>query len=171
MDKNREDEIVGSLYGTEYFGGSGRPSGGGTPGGSGSTDGGFWIKLVLILLAIIAFAAYSKAQDKKREKAYRQMKYEHLYKGYSDEDWQRSKYNRDGSLKSNYNNSSNSSTTTKKSSDTTRKSTTYKKPATESSDNFNVKDYRNPEDFYYDNYDDFFDFEEAEDYYYDNGGF
>lgn len=43
---------------------------------------------------------------------------------------------------------------------TTKKSTTKKK-----SDPYDVYDYSDPEDFYYDNYDDFWDYEDAEDYY------
>lgn len=35
-------------------------------------------------------------------------------------------------------------------------------------DRYNVKDYSDPEDFYDDNYDDFFDYEDAEDYYYEH---
>ena len=43
---------------------------------------------------------------------------------------------------------------------TTKKSTTKKK-----SDPYDVYDYSDPEDFYYDNYDDFWDYEDAEDYF------
>ena len=32
-------------------------------------------------------------------------------------------------------------------------------------DPYNVNEYSDPEDFYYDNYDDFWEYEEAEDYY------
>ena len=53
--------------------------------------------------------------------------------------------------------------TTKKKTTTKKKVTTYKKD-----DPYDVYDYDDPEDFYYDNYDDFFDYEDAEDYYYDN---
>lgn len=35
-------------------------------------------------------------------------------------------------------------------------------------DPYNVNDYSTPEDFYYDNYDDFWDYEDAEDYYNEN---
>ena len=161
MDKNKEDEIVGSLYGTEYFGSSGGSFGGGKPAGP-SSDSGIVIKIVVILLAIIAFAAYSKAEDRRREKDYHEM-WKNQYRGYSEEDWQRSRYNKDGSRKTNYNDSSGSTTS--------KKSTTYKTPAVKDQDSFNVKDYRDPEDFYYDHYDDFYDYEEAEDYYYENEGF
>ena len=40
--------------------------------------------------------------------------------------------------------------------------------AADEKDPYNAKDYRDPEDFYEDYYDDFYDYEDAEDYYYDN---
>ena len=40
--------------------------------------------------------------------------------------------------------------------------------ASDKKDPYNAKDYRDPEDFYEDYYDDFYDYEDAEDYYYDN---
>lgn len=40
----------------------------------------------------------------------------------------------------------------------------------EDDDPLNAKDYRFPEDFYEDHWDDFFDFYDAEDYYYEHGG-
>ena len=45
------------------------------------------------------------------------------------------------------------------------KKTTKKYYETEDDDPYNVNDYSDPEDFYYDNYDDFWEYEEAEDYY------
>ena len=53
---------------------------------------------------------------------------------------------------------------------TTTKLTTYKKSSsrkktTTKKDKYNVYDYKDPEDFYEDNYDDFWDYEDAEDYY------
>ena len=54
-------------------------------------------------------------------------------------------------------------TTTKKT--TTYKKVTTKKKATTKKDKYNVYDYKNPEDFYEDNYDDFWDYEDAEDYF------
>ncbi len=51
-----------------------------------------------------------------------------------------------------------------------KKTYTNKKSSsdTKKKDPYNVNDYSDPEDFYYDNYDDFWDYEDAEDYYYDN---
>lgn len=43
--------------------------------------------------------------------------------------------------------------------------TTKKNSSTPKEDPYNVNDYNDPEDFYDDNYDDFWDYEEAEDYY------
>lgn len=43
--------------------------------------------------------------------------------------------------------------------------TTKKKSSTPKEDPYNVNDYNDPEDFYDDNYDDFWDYDEAEDYY------
>jgi hypothetical protein len=43
-------------------------------------------------------------------------------------------------------------------------SITQRKTTTQKSDPYNAKDYMDPEDFYEDNYDDFWDFEDAEDY-------
>ncbi len=43
--------------------------------------------------------------------------------------------------------------------------TTKKNNSTKKEDPYNVNDYNDPEDFYDDNYDDFWDYEEAEDYY------
>ncbi|MDO5124993.1 MAG: hypothetical protein Q4D35_01275 [Ruminococcus sp.] len=54
---------------------------------------------------------------------------------------------------------------------TTRKSTYVPRKTSKTTtkyDEYDVYDYVNPEDFYYDNYDDFFDYEDAEDYYYDH---
>lgn len=39
-----------------------------------------------------------------------------------------------------------------------------------SSSSLDTSGYYHPDDFYYDNYDDFYDYEEAEDYYYSHGG-
>lgn len=57
----------------------------------------------------------------------------------------------------------NSSGTTKK--QTTTRKTTTKKQTTTKKDPYNVNDYSDEEDFYYDHYDDFFDYYDAEDYY------
>ena len=46
---------------------------------------------------------------------------------------------------------------------------TYPKKTKKTDDPYNVYDYSDPEDFYYDNYDDFWDYEEAEDYYNEYG--
>lgn len=54
-------------------------------------------------------------------------------------------------------------TTAKKT--TTYKKVTTKKKTTTKKDKYNVYDYKDPEDFYEDNYDDFWDYEDAEDYY------
>ena len=60
---------------------------------------------------------------------------------------------------------------------TTRKTTTYKyttkrtttkKTTTKKYDPYDAADYYDPEDFYYDHYDDFFDYDEAEDYFYEH---
>lgn len=56
-------------------------------------------------------------------------------------------------------------TTTKK---YTTKRTTTKKTTTKKYDPYDAADYYDPEDFYYDHYDDFFDYEEAEDYFYEH---
>lgn len=45
------------------------------------------------------------------------------------------------------------------------RSTTPSKKSQKDDDPYNVNDYSNEEDFYYDNYDDFWDYEDAEDYY------
>lgn len=45
------------------------------------------------------------------------------------------------------------------------KTTTKKSTITKKSDPYDVYDYSDPEDFYYDNYDDFWDYEDAEDYF------
>ncbi len=37
-------------------------------------------------------------------------------------------------------------------------------------DDYDISEYSNPDDFYDDNYDNFFDYEDAEDYWYDHGG-
>ena len=48
----------------------------------------------------------------------------------------------------------------------TQKAKSYKKQtATTFADEYNVNDYSNEEDFYYDHYDDFYDYYDAEDYY------
>ena len=52
-----------------------------------------------------------------------------------------------------------------RSSNTTTYRSTTKRYTTKKSDPYNVNDYSNEEDFYYDNYDDFMDYYEAEDYY------
>lgn len=50
-----------------------------------------------------------------------------------------------------------------------KKSKTYKKQeSTKFVDEYNVNDYSNEDDFYYDHYDDFYDYYEAEDYYRDH---
>ena len=60
---------------------------------------------------------------------------------------------------------------------TTAKTTTYKKRTTKkttktttkkSADPYDVYDYDDPDDFYFDNYEDFYDYEDAEDYFYEN---
>lgn len=56
-------------------------------------------------------------------------------------------------------------TTTKK---YTTKRTTVKKKTTKKYDPYDAADYYDPEDFYYDHYDDFFDYEDAEDYFYEH---
>ena len=43
-----------------------------------------------------------------------------------------------------------------------------KKTTTKKYDPYDAADYYDPEDFYYDHYDDFFDYEEAEDYFYEH---
>ena len=48
---------------------------------------------------------------------------------------------------------------------TTTKSTTTAKPK---DDPYDVYDYYDPEDFYYDHWDDFFDYYDAENYFYDH---
>ena len=50
---------------------------------------------------------------------------------------------------------------------TSSSSSSYKKNSAKKSndDPYNVNDYTDPEDFYYDNYDDFWEYEEAEDYF------
>lgn len=50
----------------------------------------------------------------------------------------------------------------------TTKRTTTKKTTTKKYDPYDAADYYDPEDFYYDHYDDFFDYEEAEDYFYEH---
>lgn len=50
----------------------------------------------------------------------------------------------------------------------TTKRTTTKKTTTKKYDPYDAADYYNPEDFYYDHYDDFFDYYEAEDYFYEH---
>ena len=47
----------------------------------------------------------------------------------------------------------------------TKPKTTTKSSSKKKSDPYDVYDYRDPEDFYYDNYDDFWDYEDAEDYF------
>ena len=48
----------------------------------------------------------------------------------------------------------------------TKKAKTYKKQTTTAfEDEYNVNDYSNEDDFYYDHYDDFYDYYDAEDYY------
>lgn len=54
---------------------------------------------------------------------------------------------------------------TKKTTPVPTKKTT---PKPEKDDPYNAKDYVDPDDFYYDNYDDFWDFEDAEDYWEEN---
>lgn len=44
----------------------------------------------------------------------------------------------------------------------------FPKKSTSDKDDYNAKDYDDPEDFYDDNYDDFGDYEDAEDYYYEH---
>ncbi len=61
-------------------------------------------------------------------------------------------------------------TTTSQETTTAKKTTTYKKVTTKKKtttkkDKYNVYDYKDPEDFYEDNYNDFWDYEDAEDYY------
>ena len=51
---------------------------------------------------------------------------------------------------------------------TTTKQTTTKPTITRPDDPYDVYDYWDPEDFYYDHYDDFFDYYDAEDYFYDH---
>lgn len=56
----------------------------------------------------------------------------------------------------------------KSSAGTTKAKTTAKRKSTDTkkySDPYDVDMYCDPEDFYYDNYDDFWDYEDAEDYY------
>ena len=165
-DRNSEHDAVGSLHDTEYFGEHFESSSFSRPSPRSEDKGkNLAIKITLILIAIIAFAIYARADDKRREKETRQMWME-LYKGYSKEDWQRSKYYKGSrSSTTTYTPSSNSETTREKS------TVPKKKKASESNDSLHVKDYRDPEDFYYDNYDDFFDYEDAEDYYYEHGGY
>ena len=61
-------------------------------------------------------------------------------------------------------------TTSAPSSYTYRSSTKSKKNTTKAPENdpYGAKDYADPDDFYYDHYDDFFDYEDAEDYWYEN---
>ena len=42
------------------------------------------------------------------------------------------------------------------------------KPSSSSDDDYDIDDYGDPEDFYYENYDDFLDYYDAEDYYYEH---
>lgn len=64
------------------------------------------------------------------------------------------------------------STSTTTATTTTRNTTTIqrttKKHTTTKRDPYNVNDYCDPDDFYYDYYDDFWDYEDAEDYYYEH---
>ena len=52
---------------------------------------------------------------------------------------------------------------------TSSKSKKLESSTKKQSDPYNASDYSDPEDFYYDNEDDFWDYEEAEDYYYEYG--
>ncbi len=47
-------------------------------------------------------------------------------------------------------------------------SPSYSSKPNSSSDNYDIDDYGDPEDFYYENYDDFLDYYDAEDYYYEH---
>lgn len=51
-----------------------------------------------------------------------------------------------------------------------RSTTSSKSSNKKKSDPYDVYDYSDPEDFYYDNYDDFWDYEDAEDYYNEHHG-
>ena len=68
------------------------------------------------------------------------------------------------------NTTSGSSSTKSNSSRNTIKKKTNSSKKTQEDDPLDAKSYGNPEDFYDDNYDDFFDYEEAEDYYYEHEG-
>ena len=61
----------------------------------------------------------------------------------------------------------NAGVTTTRNSDQTR-GTTAKARSETKKDEYNAADYVDPDDFYYDHYDDFFDYEDAEDYYYEH---
>ena len=150
MDNRKENEIVGSLYGTEYFGNSSQTAGSGRPRSNASNENALLTKFIVLILSIIIICVMTQCENERQEAAYHEM-VRNMYKG---------------SKKS----SNQSSTTTKKNTTTKKSTTTTKKSSSESSDRLNAKDYRDPEDFYDDNYDDFFDYEDAEDYYYANGG-
>ena len=107
---------------------------------------------LLILCAILGIGSCYHKEMEREKKSYHQMMQE-LYKGSG-------------------HSSSKTKTDTKPSeSRSSGKSSTTRKPASEDPDPLNVQDYRDPEDFYEDHYDDFFDYEDAEDYYRDHGGF
>ncbi len=171
-DKNQKDDIVDVLYSTDHLINNSLLSPNKEPQEEiGMEHFGLLVKLVVIAIAIVAFAIYSHNEDKRQEAAYRQM-WREIYDGYSSDSWKHSKYYGSGSSSSTtYTKPAESSTTTKKSTGTTPKRNTYRKSTTEESDSLNVKDYRDPEDFYYDNYDDFFEYEDAEEYYYEHGGY
>lgn len=139
---------------------------------SAGCSGGFWIGLavVLVLLFIIGSIGASCDNSKSRYYGYATSSYR-TSNSYSSKNYNSSSNKSNTSSSKSYNSSSkkSSSSSSKSPSSKTSYSKSYSSSKKSSkNDEYNAKDYVDPEDFYDDHYDDFFDYEDAEDYYYEH---
>lgn len=156
---SKHDDFLDDYIGYRIFEDSMKRSGGGKPPRKNTGCGcGTWAVLICIVIFLLGvFGSCSKSSSSRYSGSY------HSY-GTSYSTHSKSSYS--SSSKSNSSASSGSkhasSNTSKSSASSKYKSSSSAK---QSSDPYDAKSYAQPEDFYYDNRDDFWDYEDAEDYF------
>ena len=155
---SKHDDFLDDYIGYRIFEESMKGSGGGKPPRKNTGCGcGTWAVLICIAIIILGvFGSCSKSNPSH---------YSNSYHNYSTSYSTYGKLSNSSSSKS-YSSPSSSS---KPASSNTSKSLSLSKyifssSATKSSDPYDVKSYAHPDDFYYDNCDDFWDYEDAEEY-------
>ena len=136
-----------------------RDSGGGkSPRKNTGCSCGTWAVLICMVIFLLGvFGSCSKSSPSRYSSSY------HSY-GTSYLSQSKSSY---GSSSKSYSSASSSSKPASSNTSKSSASSKYKSSssAKKSFDPYDAKSYAHPEDFYYDNYDDFWDYEDAEDYY------